>query len=128
MVRVLKFDDYERGKRRFALMQQAVLLAMPTQTAERGFRSVDVIRREAGLLNALDRISVPDESIKDNPAGVPARVLRKDVKELELSQPEYDLLRERVDPMRMPWSTSSARDVVSMIDWIDGAERVDALP
>src|SRR5689334_10500825 len=93
MFRVLKFTgNYERDNRRYALMQQGMLQALPTKVEDRGLRSTDTIRREIAVLDALDGISEPDESIKDNPPGVEPRSLRRDVGELVLSQVEYDLL------------------------------------
>jgi hypothetical protein len=131
--RVLRFTgDYKTDGRHFHLMQQGYCMAAPSkpdgQTSRHLYRPVDVLRVEAAVLEKLEEISQPagpdDEDVRDAPAGIPPRVLRRDAKELVFTQPELDLIRERVDPERMFWTPLAAGDVVRLIDWLAGAEVV----
>jgi hypothetical protein len=131
--RVLRFTgDYKIDGRHFHLMQQAYCTAAPSkpdgQSSRYMFRALEVLRVEAAVLEKLDEISQPaaadDPDVQDAPPGVPRRVLRHDVAQLVLTQPELDLIRERVDPERMIWTPLAAGDVVRLVDWLAAAETV----
>ncbi len=132
MKRLLTFgSDPVRAARRYDLLHQAMHLALvdaidgPVPQRMTGLRSIDVMRREAALLDKLDAISEPDLS-RENPPQVPKRRLVTDPGQyLELTQPEHELLRERLDPSRMPWLPGLASEIVRLIDWVDAADKID---
>jgi hypothetical protein len=120
LVRVVAFDDSARNQRRFDLYYAAILLGAP-----KGVRGLEVIRREARVLDALDAISDPLTA----DAG-PGDVARRHVqagRALLLSQPEFDLLTQYLAGAE--WIPIVSRDVVDAADWLSAAPpQREALP
>lgn len=120
LVRVIAFDDDRRNQRRFDLYYAAVLLGAP-----KGPRGLEVIRREARILDALDAISDPSPDAV-GPGDVPRRVVQAG-RALLLPQPECDLLTKYLDTAE--WVPAVSRDVVDAADWLSAAPpQHEALP
>jgi hypothetical protein len=118
MKRVVSFKaDATKNQKRLELCYAAVVLGAP-QAA----RGIDVIRREARLLDALDAISTPDTEGALMVNGLPKRSPQVDAV-LTLDQPDWELLRRYVE--NTPWSPMAARDVVDVVDWLGAAAEQD---
>lgn len=114
LVRVIAFDDDRRNQRRFEIYYAAVLLGAP-----KGARGLEVIRREARVLDALDAISDLGTTPAPAAAGdVPRRLVQRG-RALLLSQPEFDLLCTYLAGAE--WVPLVARDVVDAADWLSAA-------
>jgi len=108
--RVLEFQGPKANKR-FEMLYNAVLIGGNGQRTG----GIEILRREARLLDQLDAISVlaspPREFFNKQPA--------RDVTvpgSLALEPADYDLLRQRLG--EAPWLPQSARDVVDAMDWL----------
>jgi hypothetical protein len=109
--RVLTFDSNGHGQQRFMIVYAAILLGAP-----KGARGLEVIRREARILDALDAISVADAAA--GPGPVPARHVIPDAR-LTLSQPEFELVGRYLEAVE--WTPAASRDVIDTVDWVSAA-------
>lgn len=117
MKRVLTFESARQDQKRFELLYQAILIGgASAQPGSRG--GIEVLRREARLLDALDGISIADPDETKGLAGEPGRLVQAEA-ELVLEQPDFELLKKRVE--ETPWLPKAARDVVDVIDWLSAA-------
>jgi hypothetical protein len=117
VTRVLLFAATEpKSQKRLELCFAAVMLGAPREA-----RSIDVLRREARLLDAFESVSVlnPDGAALVN--GMPARAVNPDAT-LRLEQPDWELLRKYVE--LTPWAPLVSRDVVDVVDWLGAAAEV----
>src|SRR5262249_22555663 len=120
MQRAIEFShpDPKVNETRFELLYNAVLVGgtpqAPPQGPGRG--GIEVLRREARLLDALDGVSDPVGE------GAPSRVVRSG-EVILLAQPDFDLLVKRIE--ETPWMPRVARDVVSLIDWVLASPRIE---
>lgn len=119
MKRVVTFKtgDEAKNQQRFELLYSAILAGGSTPSRGSG---IDMLRKEARLLDALDAISDEDgaKTTRPLPTGDHARLVRTDA-ELVLSQPEHELLKKRLEDG--PWSPGAARAVVDCADWLGSA-------
>lgn len=124
MTRTITFNaDEARNQKRFEFIIGAMLLGgNHEQQSSRG--SIEVLRREARILNVLDAISDPnpDPQAPKLANNEPARTVRANAV-MELDQPDFELLRKRLE--ETPWMPKVARDVVDAVDWLSAAEKVE---
>lgn len=118
LVRVVAFEDVGRSQKRFELCYAAILLGAP-KGAPRG---MDVLRREARLLDALDAISAPDPQAAPLADDVPRRLVMVPTS-LALLQPDFDLLSKYLEAVA--WAPIVARAVVDAADWLAAAPARD---
>lgn len=122
MTRILVFDG-DRAEKRFELIRTAILLAGDGK----GERTRVIIRKEARLLDALDKISDFAPLLADPEKRVLAdpdrRVLKPEGGTLEITQEDFELLQKYVD--ETPWLPHAARAAVDVQDWVSAAERKD---
>jgi len=119
MKRVVTFKTGEtKNQHRFEVLYGAIVAG--GQTPSRG-SGIEVLRKEARILDALDAISDPPTSSSQTrplPNGEPTRAVQNGC-ELVLAQPEHELLKKRLEEGL--WSPRAARDVVDCIDWFSAA-------
>lgn len=101
--RRLEFHDTPQDKEAFGFIYQGFLNGGNGAQA----KGMEVMRREATILDKLDEHSVEDET--------GARVLRGPAVVL-LTQPEYELLKKYFE--NTPWTTKVSRRVVGISDWL----------
>ena len=109
----LPFRDDRRNQVRFHLCYVAILHGAP-QSA----RALDVLRSEARILEALDRVSDLDPTGTMWPNNVPARAVRPAV-DLMLAPGDRDRLQQYL--LATAWAPIAARDVIDVIDWLNAA-------
>lgn len=116
MIRVLTFDDSARSQKRFELLYSAILMGGSDGQRKGG---IEMIRREARMLDALDAGSVLNDDPKAAPfpSNEPPRLVRPGA--VKLDQPDFDVLLQRVKDT--PWLPKFARDVVNTVDWLTAA-------
>ena len=115
VARVITFDRNGRGQRRFEIFYAAILLGAP-----KAGRGLEVLRREARILDALDAISTAVDGAAPGP--VPPRHVTPAAR-LVLAQPEYDLLARYLEGVE--WAPAASRDVVDAFDWLSAAATED---
>lgn len=113
MKRELVFGTDDRDARRFGLLRTALLQAGDGK----GPRGIEVIRKEARLLDALDAVSVPDP-VDGDPDH---RKLRPEASSVQIDQPDFALLADYV--AKVIWFPKVARDVVDLVDWLETAPK-----
>ena len=83
-------------------------------------KTMQVVRREAKILDKLEAISQPVVPPATYPNGDVARELRTDIPTvLRLTSEEYDLLKKYFEAV--PWTVNASRAAVAMADRIDAA-------
>ena len=107
MKRRLEFDESARSGARFKRLYEGLLSG-----AERA-KNIEIIRREARVLDALDAIS----DTEDTPQG-PQRKVRAGTA-LELDQADFKLLEQYVH--NTPWLPVVSRQIVDLVDWMSTA-------
>ncbi len=124
-VRVLQFEntDHDRSqdRRRFDLLYQGFMFGGNQQQS----KGMDVLRREARILDTLDSISLvqnPGDGTPDDPARL-LRTLAPGHHEVSFEEPDYALLCRYFNGAA--WTTSVARQVVSISDWLAGIPQTD---
>lgn len=116
MTRTLTFNVATHNQQRFRLLYEAILLG--GQTPSRG-SGIDVLRKEAAILDALDAVSDPPATDAQTLVnGDRARQVRPG-EILVLAQHELDLLKKRLEDG--PWLPQVARQVVDVVDWCSAA-------
>jgi hypothetical protein len=110
MTRKLVFVEGDQEK--FALLYQGFLNGGTGQS-----RGLEVMRREARVLDKLDAISQPEIiQIDGKTVETNDRVPKLGEQVLLLEQPEYELLKAHFEAT--PWTTRVVRKVVSICDWL----------
>lgn len=110
LARVIQFEDL-KSQKRFEILYAALLLGAP-----KGGRGLEVLRREARILDALDAISTPDPTAPAGP--MPGRKVIAG-RPLVLAQPELELLARYLEAVE--WTPAASRDVVDAADWLSAA-------
>jgi hypothetical protein len=82
-------------------------------------KTMQVVRREAKILDKLEAISQPVLPASVYPSGEPVRELRDAAATLRLTAEEHELLKKYFDAV--PWTTQASRFVVKMADRIEAA-------
>ena len=114
MKRRLEFDDTEKSQQRFKRLYEGLL----SGGGER--KNIEVIRREARVLDALDAVSDPEETAHGLQRAVrPGAVV-------ELDQADFALLEQYVS--NTSWLPVVSRQIVDLVDWMSAAQRVDQRP
>jgi hypothetical protein len=108
MLRVVTFDNDERGKTRFQRLYQAMILAQIKED-----RTLEIMRREASILDKLEAISV---MVKGE------RVVEPDA-DLALTVQEHTLLASYI--LKVPWTTTASKSVVDAADFLEAADKVE---
>jgi len=109
--RIVEFSDTEESREHFALIYQGFLSGGNGP----GAKPMDVIRREATILDKMEAISYEEMDQESNqPTG--KRLLHPGEQRLSLSQPEYELLKRYFE--NTPWTTKVSRKVVEISDWL----------
>lgn len=106
-IRRLVFDESESDRWMFPLLYSGFLNGGNSPNA----KGMEVLRREARILDKLEAISV-DEG--------PERVLKSGPQEVTLEQPEYELLKRYFE--NTPWTTAVSRKVVNISDWLSAIQ------
>ena len=119
MKRELVFEG-DKAQKRFELLYGAVILVNAASTTQ-PVRGIEVIRREAKILDYLDSVSLPDPASGTMASGEPARAIIPGSK-ITFDQPTFDLLKKRVEDCA--WVPKIARDVVDLVDWMSSAREV----
>ncbi len=107
MKRTITFGDEAKSQQRFELFQAAILNG--GAAGQRG--GIEILRREAKLLDAFDAISDPAGDEK------PRRV--RDGAQLVLEQADFDVLKKRME--EAPWAPAASRGVIDALDWLSAA-------
>lgn len=108
---------------RFARLYEAVIVGgmMPAQK-----RGIEVYRREADILNALDTISEIDPSAKPLAPHAPGRVLVPVGGSITLTMGDITLLLDRLK-LEDVWQAAVSRQIVDTVDWLTAIrDRADA--
>lgn len=109
-MRIITFKSGEvKSQKRFELLYGAMLLGGQQPGARGG---IEVLRREARILDALDAISTPESGNEETRSVVIDSVL-------SLQQPDFELLKKRLE--EAPWLPKIARNVVDAVDWLGTA-------
>lgn len=119
MKRVIAFDHETpaRNQKRFDLLTQAVLIGgSPGGQGTRG--GIEVLRREARLLDGLESVSVHNPDAAQTLPVELQRTVTVDAT-LVLEQPDFDLLKKRVE--ETVWLPPAARAAVECFDWLSAA-------
>jgi hypothetical protein len=119
MKRTIEFKDDAKNQKRFELLYGAILVGgAQAQNGQRG--GIEVLRREARLLDSLDTISVlnPDRTVPKFPNDEPARLVTSGAA-MVIAQADFELLKKRLEDT--PWLPKVARDVVDTVDWLSAA-------
>lgn len=107
-------DTNETDQERFSLIYQGFL--MGGNSPQKG---MEVIRREAKILDKLEEISGPEEGSTCDSCGIaknPSQKLHLGAQYLRLEQPEMTLLTKYIE--QTPWNTRSSRKVRDLVDWL----------
>lgn len=121
MVRIVTFNgDQTKNQKRFELLYGALLLGGGTGKP----RGIEVMRREAKILDLLDSISRPNPEPTASKLGdEPARLVAPN-STISFTICEHTLLKERLEAA--PWLPRVAREVVDAVDWLANAAEQDA--
>jgi hypothetical protein len=118
MKRVLTFDG-EKAPKRFELCRVALLSAGDGK----GPRDRETTRKEARLLDALDRVSIVSATEQEPDRRILAPRVEGKPLCIELSADDHALLTKYLDST--PWLPRASRDAVDVQDWADSAEKID---
>lgn len=115
-IRKLVFNDTPEAREDFALLYQGFMTGGNAAPS----KGMEITRREAKILDKLDAISEDfGGNGKCDTCGQPVptqRVLRMGAQQIELEQPEYDLVKKYFEAT--PWTVRASRRVVSISDWL----------
>lgn len=128
MRRVLTFADSADPslyRDRFALLYDGFMTGalMATNRVKDG-KTRDTLKKEATIIRALRLVSEPDQQ-KRTTAGGEGRTLKPGAQTLDLGQPEHELLSKYLGPEFMPWNPEHTVEAVELLEWVDGAEKVE---
>jgi hypothetical protein len=117
MTRTISID----GQGRFSLLYE--MFAVGAQLAAQcGKRSTADVRAEVRVLDALDAVSAASDTLGGQV--LPARSVHGSVL-VSVSQPEHELLTRYLDLSAPAFHVAKSRDVVSVLDVVSAAERVE---
>lgn len=117
MMRVLQFEGTEEGRTRFELLFQGFLSGGSRTPGES--KGIEVVRREARILDKFEAISDGPPEGAVLPAGLTAamsRSLKEEGGSITLDSVEYDLLRRYVEGCN--WMPGVSKKVVEVVDWL----------
>lgn len=111
---VVKFGA--KDGQRFSLLYQAFVMGGNNCKAP---KDIEKLRREIAVMDLLWEISYVPEGADPRAA---SRVMHEGAHTVTLDRPQYELVKLYLDAFVGITATSSARDVVGMVDWFEKIE------
>lgn len=115
MKRKVTFSDETKNQKRFELLYLSIILGAPQN------RGIEVIRREARILDLLDSISSVNSDSNVKFGTEPGRIINGGA-ELLLEVADFELIKSRLE--KTEWVAIWSRKVVDTLDWFSSATEV----
>ncbi len=118
IVRTLTFEDRKGLSKDEALsmLYNGFLTGGQFVSQSGATNRIELARREAVILDKFEMIADVFEPLPNAPNREYSLVLRDGQNEMNLTQPEYELLKRNFEAT--PWTTKMSRQVITISDWL----------